>query len=128
MFQPVGLTEKEREKKMVLVEKSARQGDVWVEATGMEVEAFERLEKIEPDPIVGCVLAEGEVTGHHHAFRPGDGDVELRRSGDKMFAYVRRDGATLTHDEHGPISFKRGVYEVIRQQEKTPSGWEQVAD
>jgi len=79
----------------------------------------------------GCVrhqhriLAEGEATGHLHELDSG----ELYESEGTLFFRVPEDRkTTLSHLEHGPITFDPGVYKVILQREYEPSGWRRVAD
>jgi hypothetical protein len=71
------------------------------------------------------VLAEGEATGHMHELDSG----ELYEKGGTLFFRVP-DGqkTTLKHQEHGPITFKPGVYKVIRQREYEPRRVRYVAD
>lgn len=71
------------------------------------------------------VLAEGEATGHMHELDSG----ELYEKGGILYFWVPEDQkTTLTHQEHGPITFEPGVYKVIRQREYEPRGWRRVAD
>lgn len=73
------------------------------------------------DPVV---LAEGEVTGHHHSlygratmFRD---DAIGRAVPDDLYigtVKVAGKGAVLTHPEHDAIALAPGVYEVRRQRE-----------
>jgi hypothetical protein len=75
------------------------------------------------------VLAEGEVTGHHHSIaeRPG---VELLEvpSQNELFLLVKEGDALLEHQEHATITLKPGAYRVIRQREYSPEEIRQVAD
>ena len=71
------------------------------------------------------VLAEGEATGHRHAFYGGE--VALFR--DDSLARdlppglyvghlrVKSDNAALRHEEHDTIALPRGLYRVRRQRE-----------
>jgi hypothetical protein len=60
------------------------------------------------------VLAEGEVTGHHHIlhgpqvtlFRPDD----MPSGGIGGYIKVGKPGATLRHDEHDDIAIEPGYY------------------
>jgi hypothetical protein len=70
------------------------------------------------------ILAEGEVTGHHH--RLSEGGTVLTK-GDDMFLDIK-EKAELTHEEHGPILFSTGTYRVIRQREFSPERNRYVAD
>jgi hypothetical protein len=73
------------------------------------------------------ILAEGEVTGHHHAISDADvalviGEMERR------FLEVGDGGATLVHDEHAGIAVAPGHYEVLIQVEYAPGELRRVAD
>ena len=55
------------------------------------------------------VLAEGEATGHAHRIKDAHADI-FDCDG---VVYLTVDGkATLTHEEHGPITIDPGVYEI----------------
>lgn len=58
----------------------------------------------------GHVLAEGEVTGHHHRIEEIE-DAELYREGERMLLAVEKE-TRLTHEEHGTITVPPGVYEI----------------
>jgi len=60
------------------------------------------------------ILAEGEVTGHYHGIE--EEDSELIQIGDKILMNLANT-ATLTHQEHGPITLEPGLWEVGRVQE-----------
>lgn len=64
------------------------------------------------------VLAEGEVTGHFH--RLDDGTVFQKGSSVDTLVFQADKLTTLSHDEHDPISFPPGIYEVKRQREYSP--------
>ena len=50
------------------------------------------------------VVRDGEATGHSHRVQ---GDVQLLECEDgRIFANVGEGGGSLTHEEHGPISFE----------------------
>jgi hypothetical protein len=73
------------------------------------------------------IVAEGEVTGHHHGFSEND-NVTMQyvtNSGSNgqettIYLVVGEGGATLTHDEHGAIDFEPGTYRVQPQREYDP--------
>jgi len=71
------------------------------------------------------VLAEGEATGHMHELDSGE---LYEKDGTLYFRVLDDQKITLTHQEHGPITFEPGVYKVIRQREYEPRGWRRVAD
>ena len=60
------------------------------------------------------VLAEGEVTGHNHVIE--EDSSELFSIGDAVFLGLKK-AATLTHQEHKPITVEEGLWEVGRVQE-----------
>jgi hypothetical protein len=77
------------------------------------------------------VLAEGEVTGHHHVLE-GDKLEELLLPGDvaemnQRFVNVVEE-AELTHPEHATIAIPAGQYEVRQQVEFAPDEVRTVAD
>ena len=89
----------------------ARQGDV-------KVDRVERLpEGLEPKPRDRgvWVLAHGEMTGHRHYLK--DDHVQLYTNDAGLYMVVRGRPATLYHEEHDPITFAPGIYEVRRQRE-----------
>lgn len=55
-------------------------------------------------------LAEGEATGHHHTIT--EGDAELYEHEGTLFLRVNSEEATLTHQEHNPITIPQGDYEI----------------
>lgn len=92
-----------------------------------------------------CILAYGEVSGHHHRFEGGhvtaffkEGDVgpaigggsNLRGSAtDVVFVSIPKAGASLVHEEHDAIAVAPGIYEVRRQREfDMMAGVRSVAD
>ena len=66
----------------------------------------------------GVVLAEGEHTGHYHSI--ADGGVELLEAPDRTRYVVNRGDkpATLTHQEHKPVTVDPGVWRVGIVREK----------
>lgn len=56
-----------------------------------------------------CVLAEGEKTGHAHVVE--DGDAELIKIGERMLLKLTK-AATVTHEEHKPITLQPGIWEI----------------
>lgn len=73
------------------------------------------------------ILAEGEVTGHHHAIR--DSGVGLLEIEGRRFLRVPDAGAELQHEEHSTIKVEPGLYEVVIQREYDDAeDWRRVAD
>ena len=71
------------------------------------------------------VLAEGEVTGHRHAFY-GGGVTLFRDDGlardvpaDLYIGHIKIDAETaeLRHEEHSTITLPKGTYRIRRQHE-----------
>ena len=96
-----------------------RHGDVLLtEVTGIEVPA-----KVKPGK--QAVLAEGEVTGHHHVItceRVADWVLDLHR-------YIKLDApGVLGHPEHGRIDVPAGTFEITIQRVYTPEAIRYVAD
>lgn len=59
------------------------------------------------------VVAEGEVTNHHHRLTAGaNGAVALQGFNGKRYARVMRSVATLSHEEHSALSIEPGTYEI----------------
>ncbi len=75
-------------------------------------------------------LAFGEVSHHHHSFRDGGAvafaDDEKAPLADAI--RVTADEATLTHEEHSPITFPKGDYESLKQVEDTGAEVRPVQD
>ncbi len=81
------------------------------------------------------VLAEGEATGHRHAFFEPvtmfrDDGLARDVPGGLYIGHVRIDGpsARLEHDEHASITLPRGTYRVRRQRELEPKDARFIAD
>lgn len=74
-----------------------------------------------------CVLALGEVTGHHHRIESGATkfiDPETQCS----YVEVAEALADLQHEEHSTISLPRGKYKVLIQSEYSPEAIRSVLD
>lgn len=55
-------------------------------------------------------LAKGEATGHHHTIT--EGEAELYEHEGVLFLKVKSENATLTHQEHHPITIPTGDYQI----------------
>jgi hypothetical protein len=67
----------------------------------------------------GVVLAEGEHSGHYHAFADSGG-LELLESPNKV-RFVRNNSKTsaiLTHQEHKPVNVPPGIWQIGIVREK----------
>ena len=62
----------------------------------------------------GIVLAEGEATGHAHVVL--DEEARAFRDESDLLLSLSRE-ATVTHEEHGPITLPPGIYRVRRVRE-----------
>jgi hypothetical protein len=103
------------ETKMDIVE-YARQGDVKIDRIERLPEGAERRERMG----TAAVLAHGELTGHRHCLK--EEHVELYAKDDRLYMVIRGKPATLCHEEHDPITFAPGIYEVRRQREWSDKG------
>lgn len=82
----------------------------------------------------GRIVVAHSETGHHHAV--DDDGVVRYEVGDPLVCYLRVDGlgASVVHhrpwDTHAPVVLDGGgaVWEVRRQREWTPEGWQRVQD
>lgn len=101
-----------------------RQGDIF----------FVKLDR-EPDlegakAVKTGVIARGETTGHAHRVSPSslaDG-AALMLLGREMFLKTAEAGATIVHEEHGPVALPAGAYAVVNQQEFDGLRWRTVLD
>jgi len=66
------------------------------------------------------VLAEGELTGHSHRVAEREAAILFQSPHGMYLKVTRPPGATLIHQEHGPILLPPGSYRVWRQREYTP--------
>ncbi len=101
-----------------------RQGDIYFVKIGEEAESAESR------PVKNGVIAKGETTGHAHRVSPSSmaQGALLSLVGRSMFLRSPEAGATIVHDEHGPIELPAGSYAVVPQQEFDGLRWRQVLD
>lgn len=117
--------------------KQYRQGDVLIECI------TEIPKQIKPQRLKRVVLAHGEVTGHAHELRSAkSGRIsaavatdQFRLAGDmddlrglQSMALAVDSPDEIVHQEHAPISLKKGVHRVTRQREYSPEAIRNVAD
>jgi hypothetical protein len=123
-----------KRKNALAEQKVYRQGDVWIypiSPADYRVHSRTAGATVTPDPEKGLILAEGEVTGHHHRIpvpaptktraRP---KVQLRVSranGEVRILDVRDKPVDLVHEEHETIKLPPGQYEVRIQREYAPT-------
>jgi hypothetical protein len=74
------------------------------------------------------VVAEGELTGHAHAFAAKGVRLFRERQSQRSFLSVAEGGAQLCHEEHGSILVPQGCYELRRQREYAPAAPRRVRD
>ena len=74
------------------------------------------------------VVAEGELTGHAHAFAAAPVRMFREEGGRGSFLIIGRGGAQLRHEEHDTILVPEGRYELLRQREYTPQASRLVRD
>lgn len=105
-----------------------RQGDILI----VEVRSIPQNAKEQKPTGNRHILAEGEVTGHHHSIGAEPGIALLAEAeGIAARRWLQIDnegGAVLTHQEHAPITLPPGTWEVRRQREYSPQEVRRVAD
>lgn len=101
----------------------ARQGDVLIERIDRMPKGAKKLERNGP-----VILAHGEATGHAHTIESLDVEMYETAAAADRYLRVGRNGATVVHQEHGPISLEEGMYMVRRQREYSPGEIRRVAD
>lgn len=106
-----------------------RQGDILLRQVDKLPAKAEKVARKRGERVI---VAEGEVTGHHHAIAdrgveqyriPGDTDAQFLR----VLAEAG-EGVSLVHDEHETIKLPAGDYEVVGQREYSPEEIRRVAD
>ena len=79
------------------------------------------------------ILLKGEATGHAHrlenglVFRENEYGIRFRGIERKVFIKVE-NGGRIVHEEHDTIHLPKGIFQIIRQREYTPTGWVNVLD
>jgi hypothetical protein len=94
-----------------------RQGDLLFVSVEDIPEATEREDGI---------VAEGELTGHHHRIRSRAMGA-LMIAGVAAYIKALRD-THIDHPEHSTVVLPPGNWQVIRQREYEPEGWRRVQD
>ncbi len=110
--------------KTELVRPFWRQGDIYFLKIGNEPS----LENAAP--VKTGIIARGEETGHMHRISPASlaEGAELAMLAGSMYLRAPKAGATIIHDEHGPIQLPVGLYAVVNQQEFDGLRWRTVVD
>jgi hypothetical protein len=99
------------------------QGDLCVEPVANV--ALDRARAVPPARDGAVVLAEGETTGHRHAFYSGKvalfrDDALARDLPPDLYIghlWIGDDTAELRHEEHDTITLPKGLYRIRRQRE-----------
>jgi len=101
-----------------------RQGDIYFVKLDSEVDVASAK------PVKNGVIAKGEMTRHAHRVMQSSiaSGALLYLVGGSMFLRSPDAGATVVHDEHGPIELPTGTYAVVPQQEFDGLRWRQVID
>jgi hypothetical protein len=73
------------------------------------------------------ILVRGEVTGHAHRIVDPETAI-IWRVDNQLFLEVVADSATVTHEEHKPITLPRGTYRFWVQREYSPEAIRRVID
>ena len=71
---------------------------------------IKKVDSIKGKKLNHLTLAVGEATGHHHTIT--EGDAVLYEDNGLLYLHVESDSATLTHQEHKPITIEKGDYEI----------------
>ncbi len=103
------------------MKKHDRHGDVLIVAIEVLPKSCKKMD--------GKTLAEGEVTGHSHTLEcdmPDGFQIYVDPKGGLFFEC--EDNTRVVHQEHKPITFDKGTYQVVIQENYTPSGRELVRD
>jgi hypothetical protein len=89
-------------------QKGEQQGDVLIKV----------IDRIPNDAIKlnhGC-LAEGEATGHHHSLTNLGLAILLQKNNDLYLKVIGKE-VQVTHQEHDPVTIRKGNYkiEIVRE-------------
>ncbi len=101
-----------------------RQGDIYF------VKLEDEIDSEKATPVRNGIIAKGETTGHAHRVSQSSiaAGALLSLVGRSMFLRSPEAGATIVHDEHGPIELPAGSYAVVPQREFDGLRWRQVLD
>ncbi len=66
------------------------------------------------------IFAKGEATGHHHSVAVDEGVTLWKDKNGTLWASVEADKATIIHQEHKPVTVKKGNYRVGLVREVDP--------
>jgi hypothetical protein len=101
-----------------------RQGDIYFVKLDRDFDTKEAV------TVKDGVIARGEMTGHSHRVSQSSlaAGAALYHFGRALYLRAEKAGATVVHDEHGPIELPAGSYAVVNQQEFDGLRWRQVYD
>lgn len=71
---------------------------------------IEKVSEVKGEKLKHLTLAVGEATGHHHSVTEGEADLYEHEG--TLFLKVKSDKATVTHQEHKPITLPMGDYKI----------------
>lgn len=100
-----------------------RQGDVFLEPVSTIPAKVRPLARVAGR----LILAEGEVTGHHHAIADKEAEL-LVDDAEQVYLRIMAAPAQLTHEEHAAIAIPPGSYRVVIQREYHPEAIRRVTD
>lgn len=100
-----------------------RQGDVMVKRIDGPIPVNAKL--VDWNAAGRVILAYGEVTGHAHALSCDY--AKMYRWENERLLHIK-EGAVLTHEEHGSIALEPGIWQVIQQREYHPQELRNVLD
>jgi len=121
---------------------SSAQGDLRFTRVDSIPAGWVRKDPVDREGVLVHIVAHSE-TGHHHTFDAVKDNIEVEyytNADDFMKAFIvvkgliqrLQDGAVSEHhrslDQHEPILFPPGIYELQRQREYTPAGWVRIND
>ncbi len=112
--------------------KVAFQGDVSIiKADVMGVKGLpDDAKEIKPEK--DRLIVTHSETGHHHFIQSAEARFYGTSDPNVCFLVVDGEHADLVHDrahdQHQTIRIPQGLYQVNKQQEKRPQGWERVID
>lgn len=107
-----------------------RHGDVVIQRI-TEPKNAKEMRSVGRDKQGRLLLALGEVTGHAHAVCESEASLyELVDTGDLTERFLRIDAefATVTHEEHAPITLPEGWFRSWVKREYDPVEERRVAD
>ena len=104
-------------------QRMVRQGDVLLVACARKPAGAMRVQR---QAGARVILAEGEATGHAHAFV--EDDVEEYEAKGERYIRIVSSPRLLRHEEHAPIEVPAGWWKLRRQREYSPEEIRRVAD